>query len=616
MIFYITRHDKPGERKQFIPWSWDSTSQAWVNKQFPDMRPIYGLHLLRGNQKPILIVEGEKTCDALRPLAGHVYNVISWPGGASAFSKVDWDAIVDRKILIWPDADEPGIKAADAIGKILAISNHEVKIIDTKGHTGGWDAADAIASGMTWKDIIEWAKPRAKLLGIHLPAPKPKVERIPPDMPPEPPTHHVHVTVSEEHGLVSGSAFVEWERLGLAMTNKNAPIYSTDNVKRILERHESIQGTIWFDEFHNKIFTKSGHNGSAIVREWNDIDTISLTVRFQRDLGLHKVTKFMVEDAIQGYAHDNKRNEPRDWINSLTWDETPRAEMFLVERFGCEDTPFNRAVSRNFLVSIAARILKPGCKVDNMVVFEGAQGLYKSTAIKALASPAWYAEINEPMGSKDFLQSIQGKLVIELAELDSLNRSDASTIKKVLSTTTDRFRPSYGRATQDFPRRCVFVGTTNDDEYMRDATGGRRFWPVSINSIDIEGIQNDRTQLFAEAAHMLRIGQNWWEVPQEQAEFEQENRRQSDAWEDAISTWLIGRNETTVLDVARLALMMDISDVDKLKQMRIANSLRAAGWRKVVTKVEGKSVKKWRVKSDDTVVKKYDLPNHAPNAVQ
>lgn len=176
---------------------------------------------------------------------------------------------------------------------------------------------------------------------------------------------------------------------------------------------------------------------------------------------------------------------------------------------------------------------------------------------------------------------IQGKLIIEFAELDAMGRAEANSIKKVITSRVDRFRPPYARAARDFPRQCVFVGTTNEDNYLKDHTGARRFWPVSCGEIDIATISACREQLFAEALVKLNAGETWWEVPEEDAVAQQEARREVDVWESLVDNFLIGKSETTVNDIAQKCLEIEPSHLDRLSQCRIAKCLRSLGWRQV-----------------------------------
>ena len=159
IIGYISRHEPPDARKQFIPWTWGDNQ--WQCVGFVDPRPLYGLDAIAAAPtKTVLLVEGEKAAEAAKRICGHVYVPVTWPGGAAAVNKVDWAALGGRKVLIWPDADEPGIRAANAIAELLSDKASAVRIIDVSGMPDKWDAADAAASGMAYDQWTAWAKPR------------------------------------------------------------------------------------------------------------------------------------------------------------------------------------------------------------------------------------------------------------------------------------------------------------------------------------------------------------------------------------------------------------------------------------------------------------------------
>ena len=194
-----------------------------------------------------------------------------------------------------------------------------------------------------------------------------------------------------------------------------------------------------------------------------------------------------------------------------------------------------------------------------------------------------------PPESKDFDAALQGKWILEFAELESLDRASVTRIKFQLSVQSDWVRLAYRKDNQDFPRQCVFIGTTNDSEYLRDPTGARRFWPIKVRVIDLEGITRDRDQLWAEAVHMYRAGATWWEVPEDIAREEQEARYQADSWEEIIENWLQGKSEVTTTQVLEECLYIERGRHDRLAQMRVGNIFRRLGWERIrVRRGEGR----------------------------
>jgi predicted P-loop ATPase len=237
-----------------------------------------------------------------------------------------------------------------------------------------------------------------------------------------------------------------------------------------------------------------------------------------------------------------------------------------------------------------ARIYNPGCQADYMLILEGGQGTKKSTACQIIGG-AWFSDsMPENLAAKDASQHIRGKWLIELGELHALSRSEITALKAFLSRRIEIYRPSYGRREVHEPRQAVFVGTTNKTVYLRDETGGRRFWPVKVGNIDIALLASWRDQLFAEAVHLYREGWQWWPNPdfeRTHIQPQQEERFEADVWEELIAEYLVnvphttshpaGR-KTTVLRIARDAIRIETPKIGTADQRRIIGVLEQLGW--------------------------------------
>ena len=223
-----------------------------------------------------------------------------------------------------------------------------------------------------------------------------------------------------------------------------------------------------------------------------------------------------------------------------------------------------RPSGRAMLIAAVARIYNPGCKVDTVPIFEGAQGARKSTAVKALFDP-WFSDELADLGSKDAAMQTRGVWGIEVSELDAMSRMEVSRIKAFITRTTDRFRPPYGSRIIESPRSCVFWGTTNADGYLKDETGGRRFWPVKIGRINVEMLRDMRDQLWAEAVILYNANVPWWITKQEtqrDAERHQRDRYIGDPWDEIIGSYIDLYSEVTISDVLTNALHLDKSSMD------------------------------------------------------
>jgi putative DNA primase/helicase len=592
LLGHVARYEPAGDRKQIVPFTYDG--KRWGMGSWPAPRPLYGLDdLAVRKDAPVLIVEGEKSADAARKISPQ-YVVITWPGGARAWQKADFGPIAGRTVLLWPDADEPGIKAMWEIGHSLLKTCATVKILIPDQKPDGWDAADALKEGWTWEKFKEWAKARVHVVteASSKAAAKPKANAPTDDTGAGP---GVPVAAMSDGGEPAQSQVSRWIAWNLDRAGNGLPHANLNNAVIALENDPTLKNLVWYDEFLQRILTQYKRGDDVLEpREWTDADDVHLALYMQRNVGLVKLGRDIVSQAVIAVAFRHVRNCVRDWLDALEWDRISRIDHFFEDHFGAEATAYTRAAACNFWISMVARVYMPGCKVDNMVVLEGEQGIRKSSALQVIGGQ-WFTEQHESVTGKGFFEVLQGKLLVEIGEMDSFSRADITRVKQVVTCPSDRFRESYGRYAKDHPRQCVFVGTTNKDDWNKDETGARRFWPIACRGdIDIDAIRTNRDQLFAEAVSRFRASEDWWRMPEEETRAEQQKRYDTDPWIDFIYEFISLRTDVTVPEILIDCLKFDKDRIGKPDQMRVASCLRVIGWKRRLERSVGKVAKVWR----------------------
>lgn len=559
-IMYVARYNT-SKGKEFLPWRKDGNK--WICKGIVAPRPLYGLDLLASRpDAPVLVCEGEKATEAARPLAPQ-FVVITWPNGAQAWSKTNFAPIYGRKVVLWPDADKPGIAAMNGLAKFLADKCPAIKILKPKDKPEGWDAADAQQEGITPEVITPWIR-ETPLFTIHISLPSAPEETLPTE-----------------------SQYAAISRLGLAVSDHGKPICNAGNVVRFLQNDTDFNGHIWFDEFSAQIMTDT----VSPPHSWNDTTTNNLMISLQTNFGLHRITAQMVYDGISFVAHQNKRHQVRDWLTSLEWDGKERIGNFFITHMGADASGSIRAFGNNFWVLMVKRIMQPGCQADYMVVLEGGQGIGKTRALRIIGGP-WYAEVGITADSEDFERQLQGKVLVEIAELHSFSKADQSRIKQIITKCVDRYREKYGKIAVDHPRQCVLAGTTNESEWIKDQTGGRRFWPIHCGDINLDTISRDRDQLFAEAFQCVKDGDEGYLVPTDETFELQEARREHDDWEDALRDKISFIEQVTLLEAMNL-LGIPMERMDGRAHKRVAHVLKQLGFKRKVSRIEGELKRLW-----------------------
>jgi putative DNA primase/helicase len=354
------------------------------------------------------------------------------------------------------------------------------------------------------------------------------------------------------------------------LTNTIAHLRGIPELGKNLKFNEMTQGIEW--------------RGALI----EDADVVDIRLLLEREN--YQPQDRDVRPAIDRVCRENAYNPVVDYLTQLKWDGTARLYRWMQLLLGAPDTEFVKLVGPKVLISAVARAMEPGCKVDTVLVLEGAQGLKKSSAIATLFGEDHTAESVSlfDQHSKMVMQ-MMGAWCVELAEFVAILTRDRNAVKGMISMRSDRVVLPYAKMASTHPRRCIFFGTINPDEtgYLTDSTGNRRYWPVGVTKIDLEGIREKRDQLWAEAFHLYREGHRWWLEDDENAiaEAETETRGESEVWAEPLSKALhdhtikTGRTYEEITASEALDLIgVPHERKDKRAQMRIGAALKEIGF--------------------------------------
>jgi len=529
---------------------------GWISNLNSVVRVPYRLpELLASGSEPVFVVEGEKDVDNLFEIG---LIATCGPGGAGRWRDEYKSFFRGKRVIILPDNDVAGREHSQAVATSLEDVADQIKVIELPGLRAKGDVSDWLEDGGT----------RSEFLRIVDEAPAWK-----PD---------------------SGNWYAE-----VVTGARGQVLCNHANTMLALRRDPEWQGVFGYDTLRGQVMLlrpvpRTGRSPEADFGRpvpWTD-ENDSQAQEFLQLSGFPNVNKSVVSAAISQRAIEVPYNSVQDYLNGLEWDGIPRLrggpsdcgdilEPFFVAYFGADDTPFVQAVGTMFLVSAVARIMDPGCKVDHVPILEGPQGIGKSSSLRVLTGETFFSDGLPEIGSKDAADHLRGKWLIEFAELDAMTRAEDAALKAFITRQVDKYRPAYGRREIEWRRQCVFVGTTNKSVYLKDETGGRRYWPIRCTSIDLAAIERDRDQLLAEAVSLYRQGQPWHISDPKiarQAREEQQQRYDADVWEERISDFIAGKELVTVSEVMKDALRIETPRQRRADQNRVMNVLSSLGW--------------------------------------
>jgi len=625
------RTDSKGEQvKDTMPRTWcvDESDgrglQRWHWKVWDAPRPLYvPATLLSGDPRnvPVVLVEGEKCAEAGHQLLGHEFDFVSWQGGCKAWAHANWGWLMGRTVYLWPDCDaqhtrltkeerengvdpkskpllpehkQPGMQAMVHIGSVLAADQSCTVLmcqIPKPGQVGdGWDIADAIAQGWTPDQV------RSFIRGA--------VPFVPPQDEARAKAASGELTPSSA-GASPDDDVSAWRR-ALLETEKGAIKACRENVVLAVDGIElpegrgrlrgirEIEGVIAFNEFTNDVMKLRDAPWGSPAGVWDEVDELLMGEWLTRHHWLPSMPRGTLEEAVRMVAYRHRYHPVRQYLEGLAWDGVERLATWL-KRAVLEEDEHPAALERYlaragtwFLQGMCARALTPGVKFDYMLILEGAQGLRKSTLLATLAGD-WFADTGLVLGEKDSYQQLQGRWLYEFPELDAFSKADVTKIKAFIASVADYFRASFDKRARDYPRQLVFGGSTNEDHYLTDPTGNRRFWPVRVTRpIDIDWVRENRDQLFAEAVARVRRNARMFPTPEEERTLflpQQQQRTVENAIEASIADWLNENadgqlvNEISLVKLlAKIGIGIEKLGPGRFHEKQAAAALRRMGW--------------------------------------
>lgn len=615
---YTARFDRINSKgeavKDITPRTWcvDESdgrgTMQWRWKQWEQPRPLFvpATLLSADLSLPVVIVEGEKCATAGHALLGHEFDFVSWPGGGKAWALARWSWLMGRTVYLWPDCDahrealtkaereantdpaskpikpahkQPGMQTMVGIGQMLMADHgctvHMCLIPEPGKLNDGWDLADAIEQG--WdaakvRDFIRSAVP------FKAPSDEARAKAAPT------PSTAGASEAPEGDGwrgklITSGSGAIKPARENIVLALDGMALPDGKWLPGIPEAADVIA----YNEFTNDVIKRKPTPWGTPAGVWDEVDELELGNWLSREHWLPPMSRQTLEEAVTMVARRHRYHPARAHFEKLqgTWDGTPRLATWLARCCRAEGVlpdgdplqEYYKRVGAWMLMAICARVMTPGCKFDYMLILEGGQGMGKSTLAKTLGL-SWFADTGLVLGDKDSYQNLQGVLVYEWGELDSLTRSEVTKVKQFISSEKDRFRASFDRRPKDYPRQVVFVGTTNESHYLSDPTGNRRFWPIRVTRfIDLEWLKANLDQMFAEALHYLSQGARFHPNQKEQRELfdpQQLERTVENALESAIRKLLYDEHQKPGLTGRNWALVNEATLADLLTALGIS----------------------------------------------
>ncbi len=391
--------------------------------------------------------------------------------------------------------------------------------------------------------------------------------------------------------------------LNFDRNKKTGDIKATLHNLRIALAHPFFTGLeIKYDTFNDDDMLRAWSDKPEGLGEWRrmkNADPVNLRRLLQKERNFVGISREMMRDALVAHGEEKQLDSAINWLEALPeWDGVSRIDGFMHHYFGSQDNDYSRAVGRYLWTALAGRCLVPGIKADMAVILKGEQGIFKSTSIAAMSpTPEMFAELNIGDKEAELARRMRGKLVIELGELRGLYSKEFEAVKAFLARQYDEWIPKYLERQTRVPRRGIFIGTTNHDEFLVDETGNRRFLPLIVGVADIAAIRRDRDLLWAEARQMFKEQGIQWQEAEELARGEHHKFTVQDSWSEDINQYLDTqdinkvtprqRGYVTVNEILRLALNIQASATNTGQEKKVGKVLRQMGWKYKQKRLEG-----------------------------
>lgn len=381
---------------------------------------------------------------------------------------------------------------------------------------------------------------------------------------------------------------------------------SKENLEKAIDRPDVAGMQLRLDNFRDEIMLASP--GEDDWRAFKDTDYTKLCLQLERKAngqhGFADIGKDRIRDVVALIAERHQFDSAQHWLESQSWDGVPRIEDTLINYFGTEDTPYHRAVGMYLWTALAGRVMDPGIKADMVPVAVGPQGAMKSSTVAAIApSHENFLELDLGGRDDDLARLMRGKLVIELGELKGLRAKEMESVKSFITRRHESWVPKYKEMSTVYPRRCVFIGTTNKDEFLADDTGNRRWLPFNVGICNPDGMTNDRAQLWAEGLYQYKVKGIQWQVAERLANNEHVDFVVQDAWEDATQQFLRKQKAGSMITAAQVlneGLFMDVRNIHQGQKDRMAGVLKKLGLKPLKLRVNGKQVRGYQVPESGT----------------